>query len=82
MMVEFRLTTGTVVALHSHPHEQAGYVVSGRVEFEIDGKVQVLAPGDSYAAPAGAPHSARCLADAVLAEVFSPPRDDYRTPQC
>jgi quercetin dioxygenase-like cupin family protein len=78
MMVEFRLLAGTVVGIHSHPNEQAGYVVSGQVAFSINGEQMVLGQGDSYLAPAGAAHGARCLADAVLAEVFAPPRDDYR----
>ncbi len=78
LMAEFRVLAGTVVSVHSHPQEQVGYVVSGQMAFHIGGEEQVLGPGDSYAAPAGAPHGARCLADAVLAEVFAPPRDDYR----
>jgi quercetin dioxygenase-like cupin family protein len=76
LMVEFRLLAGAVVKIHSHPYEQVGYVVSGQMAFNIDG--EVLGLGDSYVASAGAPHGARCLADAVLAEVFAPPRDDYR----
>jgi quercetin dioxygenase-like cupin family protein len=78
LMVEFRLLAGSAVKIHSHPYEQVGYVVSGQMAFNIDGEEQVLELGDSYVAPAGTPHGARCLADAVLAEVFAPPRDDYR----
>jgi quercetin dioxygenase-like cupin family protein len=78
LMAEFRVLAGTVVKVHSHPYEQVGYVVSGQMAFSIDGEELVLGPGDSYVAPAGALHGARCVADALLAEVFAPPRDDYR----
>ncbi len=79
LMAEFRVKAGTVIKIHSHPNEQLGYVVSGQMAFNIGGDEQVVGPGDSYVAPAGAVHGARCLANAVLVEVFAPPRDDYRT---
>ncbi len=45
----------------------------------IGNDVRILTAGDSFAVPGGIPHSARVLEDTVSIDVFSPPRDDYRT---
>ncbi len=78
MLVEFRLRAGAEVPLHHHPHDQAGYVVSGEVLMIVDGREVRCGPGDAYAIPGGVEHGARCLSDAVLIEVFHPPREEYR----
>jgi quercetin dioxygenase-like cupin family protein len=44
----------------------------------IDGLEHQVQPGDSYAILADAPHGARFLAESVVVEAFSPPREDYR----
>ena len=38
LMAEFRTSKGSVLPPHSHPHEQIGYLVSGRIILEIDGR--------------------------------------------
>jgi hypothetical protein len=35
MIVQFRIAQGAEVPAHSHPHEQIGHVVSGRMTFRI-----------------------------------------------
>ena len=77
MICRFDLECGVVIPEHSHPHDQAGYVVSGRVRITVDGNSLELGPGDSYCAPSGAPHSARALEATVVVDTFSPPREDY-----
>ena len=42
MCVENHFEKGGVGALHSHPHTQITYVVSGAFEFEIDGVKKVV----------------------------------------
>ena len=79
LMAEFRLTAGTVVQSHSHPYEQVGYVASGRMRFTVGSEEHVMEPGDVYVAVSGEPHGATCLEDAVMVEVFAPPRDDFKT---
>ena len=32
---EFSLEKGSVIPKHSHPHEQTGYVISGRLLFRV-----------------------------------------------
>ena len=77
-LVEFRVARGAGVPPHSHPHEQVGYVASGRMEFAIGDEVRVLGPGDGYLMPSGVVHSTRALEDSVVVDVFSPVREDYR----
>ena len=69
----------SVVPRHHHPHEQMGFVVSGEVEMSIGGEAKVLKKGDAYLAASDVEHGARTFgAPAVVLDVFSPPRDDYR----
>jgi|WetSurSiteA1Bulk_404760.scaffolds.fasta_scaffold73781_1 quercetin dioxygenase-like cupin family protein len=77
MICEFALETGVEIPEHSHPHEQIGYVASGKVRIILDGEYNDLGPGDCYYAPSGSKHGARVLERAVVVDTFSPPRDDY-----
>ncbi len=66
-----------VVPAHSHPHEQAGVVMAGKVRFEIDGQVQVLGAGQMYLIPGGVEHSALAIGPgAQVLDIFSPLRED------
>jgi quercetin dioxygenase-like cupin family protein len=79
MLCEFFLERSSQVPAHSHLNDQVGYVVYGKIEMTVGGEVRVCQPGDSYAVPGGVVHSARALVDSLVLDVFSPPRDDYRT---
>ena len=46
LMSEFRLDKGKTLPMHSHPHEQSGYVVSGRINLIIEDKTFEAGPGD------------------------------------
>ncbi len=76
-LVEITLAKGSVVPLHNHPHEQNGYVVRGRVSFQIGDEVRQLSAGDSYCAPGNVSHGVTALEDSVCIDVFSPVRDEY-----
>ena len=77
LMTEFRMRRGSTLPKHTHPHEQTGYLVSGRLRLTVGKQTVDLHPGDSWSIPAGVPHGARILADAVAIEVFAPVRRDY-----
>ena len=77
LMTEFRLTAGAVLPRHAHPHEQTGYLVSGRLHLYLGEEERDAAPGDSWCIPGGVEHGADVLEDAVALEVFSPVREDY-----
>lgn len=79
MLCEFFLEKDSCVPEHGHMNDQVGYIVYGKLEMTIGGVVHMLFPGDSYAVPGGVRHSARALQDTLAIDVFSPPRNDYRT---
>ncbi len=77
LMVEFRLRQGALLPRHSHPHEQTGYLVSGRIRLTIGTAVHEVSPGDSWCIPGDVLHCAEVVEDSVAIEVFSPVRQDY-----
>lgn len=74
---EVLLKKGSVIPLHSHEHEQTGYMVKGKLLFIIDGEQQIAEVGDSWNIAGNVEHSAEALEDSVVIEVFSPVREDY-----
>ena len=77
LMGQFKIAKGSEVPMHSHPHEQTGTLISGKLRFTVAGEIFDAEPGDSWCLPGGVEHSAEALEDAVIIEVFSPVRDDY-----
>lgn len=77
MLVRHRMVKGWVGALHSHPHEQMVYVVSGRISFSAEGTTVVAGPGDSFMVAGDVPHQASALEDSEILDVFTPYREDY-----
>ena len=76
-LCEITIAEGATVPAHTHPHEQAGYVASGRVRFAIDGDERELRAGDSYLVPGGATHEVTALEPSVCIDCFSPVREEY-----
>lgn len=77
LMVEFLLEKGRILPKHSHPHEQTGYLVKGRIRLAIGTTEFEVMPGDSWCIPANLEHGAEIIEDSVAVEVFSPVREDY-----
>jgi quercetin dioxygenase-like cupin family protein len=77
LMGQFTLARGASIPAHSHPHEQTGFMVSGKLRFVVDGETMDVAAGDSWCLPGGSEHSAEALEDSVVIEIFSPVREDY-----
>ena len=77
LLSEFRLEGGRSLPSHSHPHEQTGYLVSGRLGLIIGDERFDAKPGDSWCIPGDVVHAAEILEDSVVVEVFSPVREDY-----
>jgi len=76
-MTEFRLRKGAVLPRHSHPHEQTGYLIKGRLRLYIGAEEYYAHTGDSWCIPGGVEHGADILEDSVAIEVFSPVREEY-----
>ncbi len=77
LMTKFRLTKDSQLPRHSHPHEQTGYLVSGKIRLLVDDQTYLCAPGDSWCIPANVDHGAEIIEDSIAIEVFSPVREDY-----
>ena len=77
MAVEVSFDKGAVGAVHSHPHAQISYVLSGRFEARLGDEVTVISAGDTYATDPDLPHGVVCLESGVLLDVFSPMREDF-----
>ncbi|GAC1314962.1 MAG: hypothetical protein NVSMB2_05380 [Chloroflexota bacterium] len=78
MVVEFAIDRGAAVPAHSHPHEQVGHVVSGRMRFRIGDQERELGPGEGYSVRGGVIHGAYGVTDVIAVDSFTPVRDDYR----
>jgi quercetin dioxygenase-like cupin family protein len=77
LMGQFTIAQGGKIPAHSHPHEQTGIMLSGKLRFTVDGEVVDVEAGDSWCLPGGVEHAAEALEDVVVIEVFSPVREDY-----
>ncbi len=77
MSVQVEFQQNAIGAPHSHPHVQSVYVVSGRFDFEIDGKPVTLAAGQSAIVPPNAVHSCVNIEAGTLIDTFTPRRDDF-----
>jgi quercetin dioxygenase-like cupin family protein len=78
MLSVVKFEPGSVVPDHSHPHEQMGMMISGRLEFTVADTTRVLGPGGIWRIPGGLVHSVRALEEpAVALDVFHPIREDY-----
>ncbi len=77
MAVEVAFAEGAVGPMHSHPHEQLTYVLSGEFEFTIGDETKVVRAGDTLYKKSGVMHGCRCLKQGVLLDTFTPQRMDY-----
>ena len=77
LMTEFLLSKSSTLPRHTHPHEQTGYLVKGRILLSIGTEEYDVLPGDSWCIPGGVEHGAEILENSVAIEIFSPVREDY-----
>lgn len=77
MMVEVCFEKGGIGAVHAHPHEQISYIARGSFEFEINGKKDVVAAGDTVYVESNTPHGVKALEDSLIIDIFTPQREDF-----
>lgn len=77
MSVEVHFEEGAIGALHTHPHEQLTYVLSGEFEFTIGNDTKVVKAGDTMYKEPEILHGCRCLKAGVLIDTFTPMRKDF-----
>src|SRR4029079_6411677 len=81
-MVRYVYQPGSVFPEHHHPEEQVTVVISGQIEFSVDGETVVLTNGAAALIPPNVPHGARVIGDAPV-ETFnsmSPRRELHPAP--
>ena len=79
MLSYVEIDEGADVPPHQHPHEQAGMVLSGRLEFTIGDETRTVEAGAMFLIPPNTPHTVknRGPGPALVLDVFSPVREDY-----
>ena len=78
MLVQFSFAAGVSAAMHSHPHEQIGYVVSGAIDLIMDGHERAyLSAGSSYYVAPNVRHGVVTHEPTVLLDCFAPIRADF-----
>lgn len=77
LLTRFHLKKGSCLPNHSHPHEQTGYMVSGKMKLFIDAEEFLAEEGDTWSIKGNVEHRAEIIEDSVAIEVFSPVREDY-----
>lgn len=77
MCVENVFETGGIGAMHSHPHTQVTYIVSGRYRFTIGDETREVGPGDTLLKKDGVVHGCVCLEGGIMIDFFTPMREDF-----
>ncbi|MFW5985395.1 MAG: cupin domain-containing protein [Halanaerobiaceae bacterium] len=78
MLVEVSFKKGGIGEVHSHSeHEQVSYIKKGSFEVTVEGEKKILEVGDSFYAGKNIEHGVRALEDAVILDVFTPPREEF-----
>lgn len=73
------LPKDSVVPEHKHVHEQWTFIISGKLEFTVEGETVIMGSGDLLHIPPNAAHSGKALEECVVVDVFNPARNDYRS---
>ena len=61
MLSYLEMEEGAIVPLHKHPHEQAGMLLTGKMELTIGDETRVCVPGGHVHHPAETPLTGRKL---------------------
>lgn len=77
MSVEVYFKKGAIGELHSHPHEQMTYILSGEFEFTIGEDTKIVSKGDVLYKEPNIIHGCKCLKDGILLDIFTPMRQDF-----
>lgn len=81
MVAQVFIAKGGMVPEHHHESEQLTYILEGALQFEIEGRVIVVAAGQVLRIPSNVPHRAVALEDTLDLDIFSPIRTDWLTGQ-
>jgi len=74
----WRITAGSSLPEHKHPHEQIVNLLEGTFEFTMNGETKTVQPGTAIIVPSNVLHSGKAITDSKLIDVFYPVREDYK----
>ncbi|MDH6574595.1 cupin domain-containing protein [Kitasatospora sp. MAP5-34] len=77
MLVEHVMEQGSVFPLHSHPHEQLAYLVSGHIRVRAGAEEFEAVAGDSFVVRGGIEHQVHAIERSIALDIFTPYREDY-----
>ncbi|HEX8404368.1 MAG TPA: cupin domain-containing protein [Duganella sp.] len=69
IQVRVDFAPGASFPKHSHPGVEIAYVLSGSIEYELNGKTVRLQAGESIYLPAGTVHSAKNIGTGITSEL-------------
>jgi quercetin dioxygenase-like cupin family protein len=70
---------GCLVPEHHHESEQISMMEQGSMKFVVGGEEVIVRAGEALRIPGNVPHSAEALEDSIATDLFSPPREDWRS---
>jgi quercetin dioxygenase-like cupin family protein len=77
MLVEHTMAASSVFPLHSHPHDQLAYLVSGHIRVRCGEQEFEARGGDSFVVRGGIEHQVWAIERSVALDIFTPVREDY-----
>jgi quercetin dioxygenase-like cupin family protein len=78
MLSYLEMDEGAEVPMHSHPHEQGGILLKGRLQLTIGNETREVQAGALFIIPPNVSHRALAVGGpATVLDVFSPVREDY-----
>ena len=77
LFTEFRMEKGSSLPMHSHPHEQTGRLIKGKIILTIGDDKMEMNAGDCWSIPGDTEHGAEIIEESIAIEIFSPVREDY-----
>ncbi len=78
MFILYEMDPGAEFPLHSHPEEQAGFIIQGEVEVHFNGQSRTLKAGSWYYFAPNELHGGRVVGSqkALVIDVFTPPKKE------
>jgi quercetin dioxygenase-like cupin family protein len=70
------MKAGAHAAAHCHPHEQAIWILSGRMDVRIGSETRICRAGDLVMVPPDIEHESWCPEDTEFVTMLAPPRAD------
>lgn len=77
MVVRIKFESGATGALHTHPHSQVTYCISGKFKYIIEDREYILFSGDSVSVTDEKIHGITCIEEGEVLDIFSPCRKDF-----